>query len=371
MKFKQVLSVLVSLISFCYITACDRDNQAESADNQQTGNPTEVRGIPVETMVVKSEDVQQSFSLSGMLKPMHSVDIVAEVSGKIIKITKQLGDVVNKKDILAVIDEKIPLSNYKQAKSQVLSAENNLKIAELNLLSDEELYQSGDISKLEYENSLLTVKTAEANHLSALANFSLIEKAYNDTRINSPINGIISRKFIDFGTMVMPNDPLYRVVDISSLKMEVGVPQELITDITRNTEANVEVSALSGKLFTGLVQFISPQADENTGAFVVEIHVKNTPKHLIKAGMTARVEIVLNSLKDQLVVPDHAIISNNNNNFVYSISGNKAILTPVKTGDKFKNLVAIEGGVSRGDTIVTIGLKNISDGTTVWIESVQ
>ena len=120
MKFKQVLSVLISLISFCYITACDRDNQAESADNQQTGNPTEVRGIPVETMVVKSEDVQQSFSLSGMLKPKHSVDIVAEVSGKIIKITKQLGDVVNKKDILAVIDEKITLSNYKQAKSQVL-----------------------------------------------------------------------------------------------------------------------------------------------------------------------------------------------------------------------------------------------------------
>ena len=369
MKSKKIIFGVFTLISLSYIIACGNGDQAATVENTQTGISTDVGGVPVEAIIVKSQDVKKSVSLSGMLKPSHSVDIVAEVSGKIVKIGKELGDPVDRTDILAVIDDKIPLSNYRQAKSQVLSAENNLKIAELNLLSDEDLYQSGDISKLEYENSQLTVKTAEANHLSALANLSLMEKAFNDTRVNSPINGLISRKYIDLGTMVMPNDPLYRVVDISALKMEIGISQEQISDILTNTKANVEVSALDGKTVTGQVQFISPQADENTGAFTVEIHIKNTPDNLIKAGMTARVEIILNSLEDQLVVPDYAIISNNDNNFIYTVSGNKALLTPVKTGDKYQNLVAIEDGISRGDTIVTMGLKNIKDGSTVWIES--
>lgn len=349
------------------LIACDSGKPDSEAD--YSGNKVQnVKGIPVEGLVVKSRDIQKDISLSGLLNPKNSVDLVAEVSGKIMKINKKLGDSVNKSDILALIDDVIPLNNFKQAKSQVLSAENNLNITKLNLLSDEELYQSGDISKLEYENSLLSVKTAEANHLSALATLSVLEKSYNDTKVKSPINGYISRKYIDLGTMVTPNALLYRVVDISSLKIDVGVSQKMVSHIKPGMKASVEISALSDEVFTGHIKYISPQADESTGSFTVEIYVDNTRDRKIKAGMTAKVEIAIFRQKEQILVPDYALITRNDSSFVYVISDGIAKLTSIKIRDNFDAFCSIDDGIAVGDTIVVVGLKNLNDKTPVWIE---
>jgi membrane fusion protein (multidrug efflux system) len=228
MNFKTFLifSILLSLFIFC--------GKKDEAQNQKTTTKTETpdqksgQSIAVEVLVVKPRNIEQNILLTGVLKPLHSVDIVSEVSGKVQKIYKKLGDSITQRDTLAIINDKVPLSNYRQAKSQLLSAENNLKIAELNLKSDEELFKNGDISKLAFESSQLAVKSAEANRLSALASLSLLEKNYKDTRIMSPISGLISRKFIELGTMVTPNMPLYRVVDLKTLKIEVGVSQSMI-----------------------------------------------------------------------------------------------------------------------------------------------
>jgi RND family efflux transporter MFP subunit len=221
---------------------------------------------------------------------------------------------------------------------------------------------------LEYENSLLAVKTAEANHLSALASFSRMEKTYKDTRIKSPINGLISRKYIDIGTMVNPNSPLYRVVDISQLKIEVGIPQEMISRIKPGSTAYIEISALSNKKFDGQIKYISPQADENTGSFTVEIYVNNTNDREIKAGMTARVEIILSSEDNQIVIPDYTIISKNDSSFVYKIAKNQAVLVPIKIRDTYETQLSVEHGLALGDTIVMVGMKNIKNGSPVWIE---
>jgi membrane fusion protein (multidrug efflux system) len=165
--------------------------------------------------------------------------------------------------------------------------------------------------------------------------------------------------------------PIYRVVDLSSLKIDIGVPQELITQIQTGKKANIEISAMGNEIFNGYVRYISPQADENTGAFVVEIHVKNTGDNRIRAGMTARVNLILSRNLDEIVVPDNSIISMNDSNFVYIISGKKATLRHVIIGDSFDNLIAIEKGVSIGDTIVTVGIKNLKDKSPVIIESLH
>jgi RND family efflux transporter MFP subunit len=195
-----------------------------------------------------------------------------------------------------------------------------------------------------------------------------MEKTYNDTRINSPINGFVSRKYIDLGTMVTHNLPLYRVVDISSLKIEVGIPQEMVAQIKPESEANVEVSALANKVYPGYIKYISPQADESTGSFTVEIYVENTADDKIKAGMTARVEIILSNQTNQLVIPDHALVSRNDSSFVYVISDNKVRLSPIKILDNFESLISVESGLSLGDTIVVVGMKNLKDGSPVWID---
>jgi RND family efflux transporter MFP subunit len=374
MKCKAACILLFLLCCF-FLFACGSEKaQEQNTEEIQTpvDNPqTAERVVPVEAMVLKYQTIQENIPLTGVLHPVQSVDLVAEVGGKITKIQKELGKYVTASDTLAFIDDEVPLSNYKRAKSQVLSAENNLKISRLNLKSDKDLFENGDISELAYETSLLDVKTAEANHLSALASLSLMEKNYNDTRIMSPISGHISRKYIELGTMVNPNMSVYRVVDLSSLKIELGIPQTLISKVTVGSRANVTISALGDQQFEGVVRFVSPQAEENTGAFTTEIHVKNSSKMNIRAGMTAKIDLTLTESVNQLAIPDYALVNKEDGIYVYKIQSEIAKLTPVSILGTFGSQVFIEQGVAEGDTIVVVGMKSLGIDTKVFLEDVH
>ncbi|MBC8182242.1 efflux RND transporter periplasmic adaptor subunit, partial [candidate division KSB1 bacterium] len=231
-------------------------------------------------------------------------------------------------------------------------------------------FKNGDISELAYENSKLAVKSAEASRLSTLANLSRLEKNYRDTRITSPIAGLISRKNIDIGAMVTPNLPVYRVVDLTTLKVQVGVPQSMVNRVHVGSEAKIHISALNDRMFNGKVRYISPQADENTGAFTIEAHVKNTNDLKIRAGMTAKINLLLTDDKEKLIIPDHAMVSKNGSNHLYKIENGIAKLTEITIGETIGSQVIVSQGLTEGDTIVVVGMKNLGVDTNVYIETI-
>ena len=363
-KYSNSLLLILSAV-FIALYGCGNQND----EMESTGKPDDnIKGIPVEAMIVKYDLVQQSIPLTGMFQPYSQVDIIAEESGKVTEIRKELGDFVSTADTLAFIDDVIQQSNYNQAKSLVNSAYNNLQIAKLNLESDELLFKNNDISKLAYDNSVLAVKTAEANHLSALANLERMKKSFEDTKIKSPINGIISRKNFDIGSMISPGMNLYRIVDISRMKVKVGISQELINYISAGSDVKLTISAINGLVVSGKVERISPQAIENTGAFPVEIIVPNSGKNEIKAGMTAKVEIYFKDSEKGIIIPEYALVNKNGDSYVYKISGGKALLQPVKLNTIIGSDAIISSGVNEGDTVVVVGMKNLGENTDVWIE---
>jgi membrane fusion protein, multidrug efflux system len=370
---KNYLLKYTGILIIAGLLSCSSENSnVNTAESETERNSENIqKAVPVEVLVIKEKILERTLSLTGTLEPVHAVDIVAEVSGKVLKINKKLGNKVSPDDILAVIDYKIPLSQYEQAKAQVLMAENNLHIAKLNLKSDKELYENGDISELEYQNSNLAIKTAEANLLSAKANLSLTEKTYQDTRIKSPFSGLISREYIELGMMVNPNTPVYKVVDLKELKISLGIPQDIIKSVNTSSRATVSISALNNEKFPAKVKFTSPQADPSTGAFETEVYVSNTPDMKIKGGMTAKVDLILDDIGKQTAVPDYAIILKNDQHMVYKYKKGLARLTNVTIGSTFGNNIVITKGIVPGDTIVVTGMKNLGVDTRVFIEQVQ
>ncbi len=327
--------------------------------------------IPVEAYAVNSTSINQTLPFTATLKPIHAVDLISEVSGEVISIEKELGNYVSVKDTLAFIDDDVPESQYKQAASQLISAENNLKIAEINLKSDEELYEKGDISKLAFEQSHLTLKSAKSNYLAAAAAFKQMKKGYIETRIVSPVNGFISRKWINLGTMVSPGMQVYRVVDLSVLKCQVNVAQALISRVHVGSNVKVILSTLKNKTFNGVVKYISPQADERTGGFTVEIHVPNTKDYKIKAGVTAKVILTISELGEQIVIPDHAVVQKDDQPHVYQIQNDKAVLVKIGISEIVGSQMVVESGLAMGDTIVVVGMENLGVETPVWIETLH
>lgn len=354
--------------------ACGGEESAEQAGQVAEDEKVEAaaeRRVPVEAVVVRSQVVEQTVPLIGLLQPLQAVEVVAEGQGRVEWIGGELGERVGPADTLARIDDRIPLSQYRQAKARLLSAENGLEIALLNFESDGELLENGDISALAYRNAELAVKAAEADRLAALAQLSAAEKQYLDTRISSPISGLIARKYIEKGTMISPGMPIYRVVDLSALKVVVGVPQALIGRVRGESPARVTVGALGGRGFDGTVRFISPQADEASGAFSVEVLVGNSDDLALKAGMTAEVEMNFSAGRERLAVAESALVSRNGDRCAYRIEGERARLTPVVVVEVVGAQAIIGEGLAEGDTVVVVGMKNLGVETLVSIETLH
>lgn len=365
--FNKIWYCILLTVIIIIFYSCGNNTENES-NIDQSENSSNV--VPVEAMVVTEKIIEQNFSLTGVLVPQNSVDIIAEVSGKVISINKNLGDYINVNETLAIIDDVIPNSNFKQAEAQVLSSENNVNILKTNLESDKILYENGDISKLQYENSILGVKNAEAQYLSALALLSAAKKTFEDTKIKSPIPGFVSQKNVSIGTMVTAGTTIYRIVDLSKMKLEVSVPQEIINKVKVGDKATITISALDGKYFDGIVKRISPEADKSTGGFMIEVQVENK-SNLIKAGMTAKLELLLTSQNKTLAIPHYSLVSKNGDNYIYKVSHNIAKLTKIEIGESMGENIIVRNGLNSMDTIVIVGMKNLGLNTSIKIEELH
>ena len=368
-KYVLLLSLFVSGIFF--MVSCSADQAKKKQTTESASEVKTDQGIPVEVLVLHKQIIRQQVTLSGIIQPIHKIDIISEVSGKVTKIVKNLGENVNPTDTLAYIDDEIPLSNYNQARAQVLSAQNNLEIARLNLSSDKALFKTGDISSLTYQNSELAFKTAEAGLLSAKAALTKAKKAYKDTRIPPPFAGRISRVHLDLGMMVQPGMAAYQVVDLSTLKIELGVPQDIIRLIKTGSLVQLSVSALNNRMFKGKVKFISPAADEMSGTFNTEIHIPNTSHSGICAGMTAKATLFLSDPEPLLAVPDEALIRHNEEADIYRLQNGIARITRVEIGHQRGAQTIVRKGLAEGDTIVIVGQKSLGTNSKVWIEAVH
>jgi RND family efflux transporter MFP subunit len=364
----QICRKTFNLIIILFLFACGGKTENENAAASNITTDTETITVPVEAMTITKTVTEAVIPFTSIVKPIKSVDIISEVSGKVEKINKELGQSVTTLDVIAVIDDEIAYNQYQQALSQKLSAENNLMISKLNLESDEVLFSNNDISKIAYENSVLAVKTAEANLLAAVANLSLLKRNYDNTKIKSPISGSISRDNLELGTMVAPGMVLYRVVDYSTLKIEIGVSQDLINFAKIGSDAIIKISALDNKHFLGKVTQVSPQADEITGTYKVEIQLENTSDLEIKAGMTADIDLRISDSGEQLTVPNYAIVLRADDQFVYKITDNIAKLNKIETGQVIGGNTVITSGLLENDTIVVVGMKNLGENTPVYVE---
>ena len=370
MKY-QIFSKSILVLLLLSIIACGGNDEKEKIASNVESTSDEIKIVPVEVIVASKQKLEAIIPFTGILAPSRSVDIISEVSGKVQKINKKLGQGVSTETILAEIDDEVPFNQFQQALAQKLSADNGLKIAQLNLESDKILYDNDDISKIAYENSVLAVKNAEANQLSAIANLSLLEKNYDNTRIQSPISGIISRKHIELGTMVSIGMPIYRVVDLSTLKIEIGISQDMVNYVKVGTQAKIQISALNNQNFSGIVRYVSPQADEQAGTFKAEIHLPNTQNMEIRAGMTASIELIISNENKQLSVPNYALVTQNSDRYIYKVENNFAELFKIEIGQSLGSNTIVNSGLAEGDTVVVVGMKNLGEKTAIFIETVN
>ena len=188
-----------------------------------------------------------------------------------------------------------------------------------------------------------------------------------ETRITSPLDGVVSARRLDPGALVGPGGntgPILTVDQIDVLRLFVSVNEGDLHRLKLGQLAHVDLDALPGRRYEGHVVRLAPSLDPATRTLDAEVQLPNAGGEL-RAGMYGRASIVTGVHPGALTVPVGAVQISNGRNFVYVLQGDKVQRREVILGVDGEQWLEIASGVQPQDEVVTAGLEGLSDGTRV------
>ena len=308
--------------------------------------------VPVSVAEVKKQKLEDNLSIVGILFGNSEVNLLSEAQGKILSINANVGDHVSTGTLLAKVDDELKKAALENAEANYNKTKNDLeRYKKLNL--------EKSVNDSQVEGAELAFKVAESQ-------YTIAKRQLADTKIVSPISGVITTRNVEVGTVVATNTPIFTIIDISTLKLKVNVPENEVFKIHTGEEVQMKTEVYGGVTFTGKISNINDKADE-AHTYLVEIKIPNSKDHPLKAGMFARV--IFNSVtKDEsIVIPREALLGSIQNPQVYVVENNVAKVRNIVVGNDAGNLLEITQGLSVGDIVVTNGQINLKDNTPVTI----
>ncbi|OGG93801.1 hypothetical protein A2609_00950 [Candidatus Kaiserbacteria bacterium RIFOXYD1_FULL_47_14] len=180
-----------------------------------------------------------------------------------------------------------------------------------------------------------------------------------NARIIAPINGIVTQFDAKVGQLASPSAPLVSLIGNGGFEVDAGVSETDVGKLTVGNSATMTLDAFPNETFSGKVFYIAPAQTNTQGVISYQIKIsfsKVDPR--LKSGLTANVIIQTKQHNDVLILPQYAILQNDNGTFVETLVGKMVTTTPVTLGiQDQKGNVEILSGVSFGEQVINIGLK--------------
>jgi RND family efflux transporter MFP subunit len=326
--------------------------------------------IKVRTAHPEVTTISQVLTYTGMIEPVQEVRIAPEIMGKIKKIAVKEGDAVKKGQLLITFDTRLSALQKNQAQAAVKLAEVQVQTVEKEVNRLMPLLDSGAISQGEFDKVKAQYDGAMAGLNQAKAAVDLSGYQLKVSRITAPFDGVVARKMVNEGEVVTPAAlgpfGMITLMNLDTVVVKVGVGEKDIPHIAKGLDASVDVDAYPGKSFKGVVENISPAADPMSKAFPVDIHIPNADMKL-KAGMFARVGILIRTREGVLTVPEDAILEEKGSKALFIVEkGDIAKKLVVKIGIQSGGLVEIlEGNLDPSKEVVVEGNFGLRDGARI------
>ena len=342
-----VLSIIAALGLIGWILSNNKKkNQEKTAIVAQGSGDVAVR-----TATISKTPVDLDFSVNGNFQAARQLTFSAENSGRITRIFVDEGSHVSKGQTLAILDAESLSADLEAAQATYQNA-----------LRDQERYTSsfatGGVTQQQLDQ-------AKLNSRNALTRLKQARIKTGDANIRAPFSGIINKRFIEQGAYVAPGNQLFQLVDVSKLKLAVTVNESQVANLKVGDAVRIKSNVFPDKNFTGKITFIAPLAD-NSLNFPVEIQLANNTGGQLKAGMYGSAIFEFPSTAPALTVPRTAFVGSVSSNRIYVLeSGNIAKERKVIAGRVIADQVEILEGLKEGETVVTSGQINLTDGTKV------
>ncbi|MBI3633574.1 MAG: efflux RND transporter periplasmic adaptor subunit [Candidatus Vogelbacteria bacterium] len=257
------------------------------------------------------------------------------------------------------------VSTYKTDLSTALN-EVNAAAKNLNVIIQSIASQKITITQLQAELDLKKagalpsdITQQQAQVEQAGAGVDAIKAKLDNAQIISPISGVITQFDAKVGQLASPSLPLISVMADQGYEVDAGVSETDIGKIVRGDTVTMTLDAFPNETFVGSVFYIAPSETNAQGVVTYQIKISfNKFDPRLKSGLTANIHIETSHKNSVLILPQYAILQNNEGTFIETLVGNKSTTSPVVLGiqDQSGN-VEVVSGVTEGEKVLNIGLK--------------
>lgn len=326
---------------------------------------------PSEIAVVGPGVIRESVLLTGSLQPHRVVNLTAQVPGTVSRILADRGAKVRAGQALAVIEAAGIRGQAEGARAGVQAAETALALAEQQLESARSLYEAGAMAELDFEGAKAGYEAARAQLAAARAASAGAGEAASRATITSPLDGAVSRRWVEAGEPVNPGQPTFTVVNTAILELAAQVPVDAAARIRPGYTVIFELAGYGDRSFEGTVDRIEPTADPDTRQVGVYTRLENADGSIV-GGVFARGRIITAVADADLVVPA-AALRGGDEPYVYALRGGVVEPRRVTAGDRDEaaGVVAITAGLAVGDTVIVVPTPEAAAGSRARVGTEQ
>jgi multidrug efflux pump subunit AcrA (membrane-fusion protein) len=343
---------------------------------------------PVTVIAVKQAEIQGKVHGPGTVQSKVPVAVSSKITGILEKLNADQGDRVKKGQLLAELDS-IELRareaaaqaaknraqrELARAQADMVKTQANLGLAQSNYRRDLEVFKPGYISQAAFDTTKAQLKVAESEVNAFQATVTALQAAvkqaesethaaealHNYTRILAPMDGLITSRKAEVGTIVSPGTPIFQMVDLDTVWVAVWIDLSQIAQIKEGQKATIRLR--SGRQYQGQVARLNAEADLVTRELEVDVKFDHLPEPLV-VGEEAEVFIATGAVKAP-AAPLTAIMERDGKTVVLVVDQGRLVFRPVKPGLNDGKRIAVLEGLKEGDLVVAQPA-NLKPGTRV------
>jgi RND family efflux transporter MFP subunit len=346
--------------------------------------PVDVPLLPVKVAAVEPFSGNQGVTYSANIVPYAQVPLLFKSGGFVTTILQrkgadgrvrnvQQGDFVKKDTVLATVRQDDYRNVVEQAKGQLEQAQAAQVKAEQDMKRASALLAANAMTQANFDATKQELDTANGTTVAAHGSLNQAQQSLTDCELSSPMDALVLSRNIEVGMLAAAGTQAFTVADTHLVKAVFGIPDTLLDTVHLGANQLVTTESVH-QGFMGRITAITPQADQKSRTFQVEVTIPNVKGALI-SGMVATLNLGQGKLSSAvLVVPLESIVSagelaKNFNVYVVTREGDKDVARrrPVRPGNAYGDRVAILSGVDLGDRVITNGATMVKDGQAVRV----
>jgi membrane fusion protein (multidrug efflux system) len=353
-------------VSLAIVSGCSGSNPASEANEESAGQ--ERKAIPVEVVSVTFQPVEHYLEAVGSLDPEEEVTVSAEVAGVVEELFVDEGSQVERGGMILRIDDETFRLEVEEVQANLSEVKERLKNAEDTFKRITRLYEQGVSDQQAYDDARTqrNLNRMIVNNLEG--KLGRYKKSLKDTKVNSPLEGVVSERMISAGEYVKVATELVRIVDSNPLRLTFSLPEQFVAEVQLEQLVRVKVKAYPNREFEGKVYYVSPKVDSDTRMVEVKAWVDND-EGLLKPGFFVDARLMTGSSENAMVLPEAAVLVRQGRFVVMAVEEGAVRYKGVETGSRFNGKVQIVGGVAPEDKLILAGMAELVEGSRVKVVS--